>query len=409
MPVAGIPDNAPTAVDLYCASGGMTYGLQIAGFDVRAAWEVRPAERYTYHTNHCQGDNLPLGLYGDATDVDPSKVPDDLTLLAGGPSCQGYSSAGKVDPDDPRNEHAFSMVEWAEACSPQLVLIENVVGMVEHQQALHSALVDELEAAGPGYTAKTLTLNSADYGVPQRRERVFIVGIRDGLPIPDQWTPPTTHRDDQQKLTEFGSGKTLQGYATVRDAFEDGGDGPLPRPLDPASPADDPVHATIDELVAYRDDPNDQHAVDPHSFPKFVERDGDKVWMPTNHVAADHQRETREKMAEWEHGYCGSSVTDRRLDPNEPAPTMSVSNGTPPVHYRGRSPENPDASVEAVRRLTVREVARIQTFPDVHTFAGTKADQFRQAGNAVPPLLAAHVADHFRTHCIEPQNDPIEA
>jgi len=394
MPEFEGPADAPTAIDLFAGCGGMTYGLFIAGFNVKAAWEVDAAARYTYHHHHCQANDLTL--YGDATDVDPSKVPDDLTLLAGGPSCQGYSSAGHVDPDDPRNENAFVTVEWVEACTPRLVLIENVVGMVEHQDALHSALVNELEDAGTGYTVQTLKLNSADYGVPQKRERLFIVGIRDGIPTPDQWTPPTTHRDDQRQLIEFSSGKSLQGYSTVREAFEDGGDGPLPLPLEAVSPANDSVHVTIEDMLAYRDDHNDDRRVDPHSFAKVIEQDGEEIWMPTNHVAADHNPETREKMAQWEHGFCGTSVTDRRLNPEEPAPTMSVSNGTPPVHYEGRSPENPNAPVEDVRRLTVREVARIQTFPDSHTFAGSKADQFRQAGNAVPPLLAAHVADHFR-------------
>ncbi|SIS06267.1 DNA cytosine methyltransferase [Natronorubrum daqingense] len=394
------PDDAPSAVDLYAGCGGMTFGLFLAGFHVRAAWEIRAPERYTYHVQHCQGNDL--AQYGDATNVDPSKVPDDLSVLAGGPSCQGWSAAGgTVDPDDPRNEHAFSMVRWADACEPQLVLVENVVGMTELHGPLHSALVDELEEAGPGYEVRTLELNAADYGVPQRRKRVFIVGVRDGLPTPGTWTPPATHRDGQRQLLEFSNGRTLTGYTTAREAFDNGGDGPLPRPLESQSPADDPVHATIDDLVAYRDDPTDRHRVDPHSVSEFIERDGAEVWMPPNHVEIDHDRETRAGMAEWPLGFCGSSTTDRRLHPDEPAPTMTVSQGTPPVHFSGRSPADPHGSIDAVRRLTVREVARLQTFPDSYAFAGTKTEQYRQAGNAVPPLVAATVATHLREQVLE--------
>ena len=100
-------------------------------------------------------------------------------------------------------------------------------------------------------------------------------------------------------------------------------------------------------------------------------------------------------MAEYPHGYVGSSTTDRRLHPDRPAPTVTISEGTPPVHYDGRTPTN-DKPVELVRRLTVREAARLQGFEDHWCFAETKAERFAQVGNAVPPPLAAHVAAHLR-------------
>ena len=101
-------------------------------------------------------------------------------------------------------------------------------------------------------------------------------------------------------------------------------------------------------------------------------------------------------MADFPLGYSGSSTTKRRLDPVKPAPTMTVSDGTPPVHYVWRSPSTPDAPLADVRRLTVRECARLQTFPDHWCFAGTKAERFRQVCNAVPVRLAEHVTGHLR-------------
>ncbi len=115
--------------------------------------------------------------------------------------------------------------------------------------------------------------------------------------------------------------------------------------------------------------------------------------MPPNHVAPDHRPETREKYAEWELGCCKNETT-RRLHPDRPAPTMTVSQGTPPLHYIGAAPGN-DEPVEEVRRLTVREVARLQRFPDWFCFPGTKQHQFQQVGNAVPPHLADHVIGHL--------------
>ena len=118
--------------------------------------------------------------------------------------------------------------------------------------------------------------------------------------------------------------------------------------------------------------------------------------MPPNHVAPDHADTTREKYAEWALGYSGGRTTDRRLHPDEPAPTMTVSDGVQPIHFQGRSPSTPGEPVDDVRRLTVREVARLQTFPDLVTFAGTRVEQYRQAANAVPPNLVAHLAGHLR-------------
>lgn len=393
------PEDAPTAIDLFAGCGGMTQGAMQAGYRVCGAWEVAAAERYTYHVHHCEPNAI--AQHGDATDVDPSKVPDDLAAIFAGPSCQGFSSSGgEIDPDDPRNELPFSVIDWVEATDPQLVVIENVVGMKDLHGPLHEALVDELAAAGEGYRVNTLDLNAADYGVPQQRERVFIVGVRVDRPEPVTTRPPivradgrgTDAIDEDTPVSIYAIGEDgFKGYRTAREALED-----LPEPLASHRPVDDPVHVDLHSYAVYRDDDTDEYRVDPHSTPEPVERGGETVWMPTNHVAQNHQDSTRERLAEMELGHSGDRTTARRLDPDEAAPTMTVSNGTPPVHYQGRAPWRLDGDVGRVRRLTVREVARIQTFPDWYTFAGNKKEQYRQAGNAVPPLLAEHVAAHYR-------------
>lgn len=385
------PEDAPTAADLFAGCGGMTWGLMSGGFRVVAAWEKADMPRVTYHQHHCEANNI--ALHRDATDVDASKLPDDLDLLAGGPPCKGFSSAqGETNTDDPRNRLAFSMVDWAAAVEPKLVLIENVTGLYHSHRDTLSELTDAL--ADVGYQVKLLTLNAVNYGVPQTRKRLFILGVRDDIAPPDQWEPPRVCNEGQQRLTDINGGDWLEGYTTAHEALSD-----LPEPLKSQPAKDDPIHHTLAERFRTPDNAYTRTRVDPGTVSAPVTRDGDDVWLPTNHKHQDHSRAHREKMAEYELGKSGPPTTARRLDPDKPAPTMTHSDGTPPVHYIGKTPSN-NESVDDVRRLTVREVARIQTFIDPFTFAGTRTEQYEMVANAVPPVLASNIATHLRTNIL---------
>ena len=385
MPTLSLPEDGPTAVDMFAGIGGATIGLAAAGFDVRAAWETDPVASYAYRVNHTEGTDI--AQFGDATDIRPDRVPDGLDLLFAGPPCQGYSSAGGDVEDDPRNQLVFCVPEWADAVEPAIVVVENVVGLQDLHGPTHSALIDALADAGDGYTVATVRVDAADYNVPQARERVFLVAVREDWPTPDQWEPPVV---TAPAPTRTLTGNTVLGYDTAGDALDS-----LPAPIASVPPADDPVHETI-EAVQPGVDEWGRHRVDPHTVAGHREVDGTIVAVPPNHVAPDHADSTRKKYAEWKLGYSGERTTDRRLHPEEPAPTMTVSDGTAPVSHVGQSPSTPDEPVDDVRRLTVREVARLQTFPDLVTFAGTRVEQYRQAANTVPPNLVAHVVGHLR-------------
>ncbi|WP_066418881.1 DNA cytosine methyltransferase [Halorubrum aethiopicum] len=394
MPTLSLPEDGPTAVDMFAGVGGATIGLVAGGFNVRAAWETDPVASYAYRVNHTEGTDI--AQYGDATDVRPDHVPDDLDLLFAGPPCQGFSSSGGSVDDDPRNQLAFCVPEWVDAVGPRIVVVENVVGLQDLHGPTHGALVDALTDAGEGYTVATLRLDAADYNVPQARERVFIIAVREDCPTPDQWEPPVV---TAPAPTRTLTGTALEGYDTAGEALDS-----LPEPIVSMPPADDPVHATIEELQPGAGEWG-RHRVDPHTVAGHREVDGTIVVVPPNHVAPDHADATRAKYAEWELGFCGSRTTDRRLHSDRPAPTMTVSDGTPPVSFVGRSPSTLDEPVNDVRRLTVREVARLQTFPDMVTFAGTRVEQYRQAANAVPPNLVAHLAGHLRDAVLEHEQD----
>jgi len=394
VPTLSLPGDGPTAVDMFAGIGGATIGLAAGGFDVRAAWETDPVASYAYRVNHTEGTDI--AQFGDATDVRPDRVPNDLDLLFSGPPCQGFSSAGGSIEDDPRNQLAFCVPEWADAVAPKVVVIENVVGLQDLHGPTHSALVDVLADAGDGYTVATVRLDAADYNVPQARERVFLVAVREDCPTPDQWEPPVVTAPTPTRTI---TGTLLPEYATAGDALDE-----LPAPIASAPPADDPVHETI-EAVQPGAGKWGRHRVDPHTVAGHRKVGETIVSVPPNHVAPDHAEKTRAKYAEWALGYCGSRTTDRRLHPDQPAPTMTVSGGVQPIHYQGRSPSKPSEPVDDVRRLTVREVARLQTFPDMVTFAGTRVEQYRQAANAVPPDLVAHLTGHLREAVLEHGTD----
>lgn len=396
-----------TAIDLFAGAGGMTWGLQQVGYDVAVGVEVDDAAAYTYqigmpgHAYRYDLSDVDADAMPRDAPVNPGKqFPDDLDLLAGGFPCQPWSQAGgetAIDPDDERVGLAYATVAWVDALDPRAIVLENVGELERDHRDVLGELLDGLRDAGDGYHLQVVTLDAADYGVPQHRERMFVLGTRADVAPPDQWEPSRTHGPrDQQRLTGAGH----EPYVTAREALDEGPQ-PLPDPLPRQPLADDPVHVSTEEMLP-NPPVNGAHRIDPHSTSAAIEREGGEevVWMPTNHHATDHDRSTRERMAGFPHGYSGSSVTKRRLDPDDPAPTVTVSSGTPAVHYQGAIPPVDDASddaIERVRRLTVREAARLQTFPDSLCFAGTKREQFAQVGNAVPPLLAAALGDHFRT------------
>ena len=402
----------PTAIDLCSGCGAASFGLQCVGYNVRAAFEIDPAARYTYQVH--VGDHDDMAVYNhDITDVRPEMVTqidgaEDLDLLFAGPPCQPFSDCqGETLETDDRMFVAFAVPKWVDALQPKAAVIENVGGLKRNHPRAHQKLLDDLEDAG--YYVQTIELNAADYRVPQKRSRVFIIGIRDDLSPPDTWKPPAvrTEDPDQLSLDSFFANETgLRGYRTASEALDD-----LPRPLPAQKPKNDPVH---------RVSPYDTNRVTPHSCGTWLNEDqyhgdpdepgpefqggsvldGKAILMPPNHVEVAHADDYREKKSELPLGFPGQPTTDRRLHPDRAAPTMTVSSGKPPFHYVGKAPGN-NEPVELVRRLTVREVARLQTFEDHWCFAGTKEEQFRQVGNAVPPLLAEHLGHHLREQVLE--------
>jgi len=342
-----------TAVDLFCGAGGLGLGLEAAGFEVVEAVEKwRPAVD-TYNTRFRRGAREA------ALDWDTA-LPD-ADLYAGGPPCQGFSSAGRRKPGDARNTLVAVFAHLVALRRPQAFIFENVEGFLTGDQGRWVLdLLSPLVAAG--YCISVRKVNAANFGVPQHRKRVLVVGglgWSPGLPAP-------TH-------LAFGAPGALNvaegcpRTPTVAQALAG---------LPAASNNGDP--ALLSDHVIKPPSPADLRrirALEPGQTMKDL---SEELWHETYRRRA--YRRVKDGTPTERRG--GAPAGLRRLCPDQPS--KAITSGAPSelVH--------PTED----RTLTLRECARLQTFPDDFVFAGTKSQRALQIGNAVPPRLATAVAAH---------------
>jgi len=342
--------TVPSVTDFFAGAGGASLGAAAAGFAVEAALDVDTAALTTYEAN-VGGPTIKH----DLTALDPEA----LSLSAqtaewfhGSTACQGFSHAkGDRSLADARNQLVRAFLKWVTRCRPRVVTLENVVGMQTISESFMTDLVGAFGSAG--YLARWRVLDAADFGVPQRRNRVFVVAVRgDCQPTASEWFPTPTHAPTSTATLD---GRELDAHRTATDALAG---------LPTAATGD--AELTSLEAARQRDE-------------------GAPPTRPANHIAPDHDPEKMAKYGRYDLGSTNGSVTESRLAPDEPARTMCSSNGTTPLHYR-------EIESGKTRRLTTREVARLQSFPDSFRFVGAKDQQVQQAANAVPPRLQYHIA-----------------
>lgn len=332
-----------TFVSLYSGAGGMDIGFFQAGFDPVWANDIDPVAVNTYNQlfpNHVahSGDIRKQSLPGTGA----------ADIVIGGPPCQGFSVAGRMDPDDPRSKHVWDFLGVVDRIGPVAFVMENVKALAVNRrwQGLRDALVREAEHLG--YKTQIILLNAADYSVPQARERMFMVGMREGFFVPPApATPgrPLTTARALRSLPPFGrpgndgvcTAKVTPAKNPVlrRSPFAGmlfNGQG---RPLDLDRPA-----LTLPASMGGNRTP----IVDQEHLDGITE----ESWVVKYHA----------------HLWNGGKPT-KRIPPH-------------------------------LRRITVQEAAALQTFPREMGFCGTQSAQYRQIGNAVPPELAYHVARAVR-------------
>ncbi len=307
-------------VSLFSGGGGLDLGFERAGFEPAVCLDNDPVACETLRHNR-PGWNV---VCADIREFDATKYAG-AELVVGGPPCQGFSTAGKGNPDDPRNFLWKEYFRVVNEVQPQAVVLENVSALSHKHNGDHlTGIMRALEEQGFNFSLGVL--NAAEFGVPQSRRRLIVVGVRDGL-------------------AKLPTPKPAQRLRNVNDAI-----------LDLASMPDTP------------------------SF---------------NHVANMHADHVVKRWSLLEPGQTDPNYRRGRLDGNRPSVTIRAGGGYGPKgnHLGGF---HPPIHPTLPRQLTVREAARLQTFPDSWFFCGPKTIQGRQVGNAVPVELAAAIADTVR-------------
>jgi len=394
-------NNTLTMLDLFAGAGGLSEGLSEAGFHSLFASEIVPVYANTYKLNH-PGAKV---FTADIRSLDAGEVLSDLgldrgqlDLLAGGPPCQGFSINAPVRSVLDQRNHLFKeYLRFVDTFAPKAVLIENVPGLVsfEHGATLH-AILDAL--AQLGYGADVRILGAAYYGVPQMRWRTIILGLR-GKILPSVAFPePIYHAPirpnftttfDGQMLVKLPAPEVSAAFTTVKEAIGD-----LPPLM---------CGERGEEVKKYISEP----------FCGYQRRL--RVGSPGvyNHEAPRLSEINLERLKYIKPGGNWTDIPDDLLPKG-----MKLANRGDHTKRYGRVTADGLASTiltkcdphwgayfhyEQERSFTVREAARIQSFPDHYIFTGTIAEQFAQVGNAVPPLLAEAVGLTLKSILMEDQ------
>ena len=376
-------------IDLFSGAGGLSEGLSEAGFHSIFASEIIPVYAQTYTKNHPNA----LVYTEDIRSLDANEIRkklnmerEELDLIAGGPPCQGFSINAPVRSTIDERNHLFKeYLRFVDAFAPRAILIENVPGLVsfEHGSTLH-AILDAL--AELGYGSDVRILGAPYYGVPQMRWRTIILGVR-GRTLPaDAYPEPIYHAPIHANFTSTFDGKSIikepspeanANFVTVYEAIGD-----LP-PLSSGEQGDSIKEFRCDAFCDYqRRSRRGSIGVLNHEAPKlssinlkrleYIKPGGNWTDIPIDLLPKGMQRarksdHTKRYGRVLPDGLASTILT--KCDPHWGAF----------FHY------------EQNRSFTVREAARLQSFPDHFIFTGNQAEQFAQVGNAVPPLLAQAV------------------
>lgn len=336
-----------SALSLFSGCGGFSLGFSAASFQVRGFLERDEELRAIYKLNF--PDCVELG--GDITqlkDVDLDRLPDrigPIEAVIGGPPCQGFSLSGKRQVDDPRNSLFRHYLRFVDALSPQVAVMENVRLLTSMKNEAGKLVKDDIcvEFQRRGYSVGCFEVNAKNYGVPQHRERVLFVALRDDLQHQPQ-LPEWTHADQANDL--FADFRPCRSFG---DACSD-----LPF-LESGEQSADPLHEAVK---------HPQHVID-------------WLWDVPEGMSAHDNEDPRLRPPS------GYNTTYKRQVWREPASTVQTTFGM----ISGCRNVHPVAT----RSLTIREAARIQSFPDSYRFVGSLGAIRTGIGNAVPPLMAYRI------------------
>lgn len=362
--------DKPTMIDLFCGAGGFSVGCELAGFQSVLATDWFEPALETWKYNHPNA----ISILGDIKNITPDLLAETLqkagvkkvNLITGGVPCQGFSRANRKHNDEDERNYLFrDYMKIAEAFQPDYLIVENVSGM---KTTAGGKFVEEILASMEelGYNSTVKLLNAADYGVPQIRKRIIFVGIKKGRGLAEVFNYPEPQFKEKDSQTEFLGLKELPQYRTVYDAISD-----LPS-IESNENSDKYLSNPLTEYQKIMRGMDDNI-----NFTKSEEL--------FNHVAPKHPQDTIDKIRSTIPGMPMYEKFKQRirLTWEKPSPTQLAGGIRPQFQFGHPS---------IARGLTIRERARIQSFPDSYKFLGGTVQERVQTGNAVPPLMIYAVA-----------------
>ena len=359
-------------IDLFAGCGGLSTGFEQADFNIALAVEKDLSAAETYKYNHPQTKVL----IKDITELTSVKsyINIEIDGVIGGPPCQSFSLSGNRDPKDPRSSLFMDFMRIVRDVNAKFFVMENVPGMLSMKTLTNEKVLDIIlkEMENSGYNVAYFVLNAAEFGVPQNRKRLIFIGLKNDIPFDIKKIEP--------KGFLFGKDQI-----TIEQAIMD-----LPQ-----------IQACEGEDVQeYTTPPQNE-------YQKYCRQNSFSVF---NHIAMRHTKRLIDRFAQIKFGQSVADVPKEygqrkrgeatklsgkkysqnnfRPFPDKPSPTIPASFQSNFVHpYLNRN-------------YTAREGARLQSFPDTYIFKGNRTNmswqkdlsQYQQIGNAVPPLLAKHIA-----------------
>lgn len=377
--------------DLFAGAGGFSLGFSMADYNINLCLEHDLWACDTLRFNHKHSKVIQSDIRNfDSKEKIEAVIPLIPDVIIGGPPCQGFSNAStNSDINDPRNSLFKNFAFWVNVVKPKVFVMENVAGILTKKNASGEKVIDIITSNFEklGYSVEIWKLNAADYGVPQIRERIFIVGNSFGKKL---GFPRPTHSATDSSLSK---------HITTGEAILD-----------------------LPIINAKQGQESQSYTLNPSNEYQKWARGNAKVL--TNHVAMKHTERSVSRFKLIQSGELISDIPDdlkvrKRGGKGELSVAFFNSN------YRHLKADRVSNTIPASfysnfihpitpRNITSREAARIQSFPDNYTFLGKRTlissklmrklgkdedhlSQYNQIGNAVPPLLAKSIASHIRT------------
>lgn len=334
--------NNKNILDLFSGCGGLSLGFEQVGFRILAGVDSWKDALETFQANHESSIAIQHDLSNPNFDVISGQLNDKVNLIIGGPPCQGFSISGKRNPDDPRNKLYIGFVEAISHFKPEAFVMENVPNLASMQKGL---ILDTIlkEFKELGYKTFHKILLASDYGVPQNRRRLFIVGFKHNV----NFSFPSPQNKKVNCIEAIGD--------LPETDIVDGVDYPT-------EPKTEYQRLMRKKSMLLFNHQTTSHTEQTKSIIAMVPDGGNYKDLPIE------LRNTRNVNIAW-----------TRFNSKKPSHTIDTGHRHH-FHY------------EFNRVPTVRESARLQSFPDDFKFYASKTSQYKQVGNAVPPLLAAELA-----------------